>query len=94
MSASKRRLALAFSALLAGTAIALAAPAPAQADTGDCVTYLRSKGYSVDSHIKDACKTGDALGGTKGIKYCKDKLKKRGGITSAHASAACTRAVS
>lgn len=94
MSAPKRRLTLAFSALLAGTAIALAAPAPAQADTGTCVTYLRNKGYSVDSYIKDACKTGDALGGTRGLKYCKDKLKKRGGISGTHASAACTRAVS
>lgn len=94
MSAGKRKLALAFSALLAGTAIALAAPVPAQADTGDCVTYLRSKGYSVDSYIKDACKTGDALGGTRGIKYCRNKLTQRGGISSAHASSACTRAVS
>jgi hypothetical protein len=85
-----RRLALTFSALIAGSAIAMAVAAPAQATVADCVSYLVDKGYSNSTAMKNACTQG-SLGTVEGDARCKSGMKALG-VSATHGATACARA--
>jgi hypothetical protein len=93
MSSFKRTLALTVSGFLAGAAISISVASPAQASGAQCINYL-DNWYYVSNAVATACTHGDALGGQKGLDYCKGSLKTLGGFTSEHINGACSRAIS
>ncbi|MEU6246692.1 hypothetical protein [Glycomyces sp. NPDC047010] len=86
-----RRLALASTAVIAGTAIAFAAGSPTQAGASECFTHLTSNGYSLTAARKTACVTAGAQTYPKGYDACVKSLAGTG-VARGVAEGACRRA--
>ncbi|MEU6857641.1 hypothetical protein AB0B28_02005 [Glycomyces sp. NPDC046736] len=89
MRRAASRLALTLSALLIGAAAALAVAAPAQANAFACTKYLTNQGYAVSVGMTQACRAAQAGGKVVGYAQCYRQLQFLK-VAKAHADKACT----